>query len=65
MTHGCGVKSDSEPQIAPMLMTHEGDEYTKVTYSTQRATAGYKNKQAVGLSVCMSRQLSNIILLNA
>lgn len=39
-----------------------GDEYSEVTYSTQRAMAGDKHKQADGLSACVSGELLNIIL---
>lgn len=39
-----------------------GDEYSEVTYSTQRAMAGDKCKQADGLSACVSGELLNIIL---
>ena len=55
---------DVLPQIAPVLMTQEGDEYSEVTYSTQRAMAADKNKHAVGLSACVSRELLNIITHN-
>lgn len=47
-----------------MLMTQEGDEYSKVTYSTQRAMVADKNKHAVGLSACVSRELFSIIMHN-
>lgn len=51
-------------QIASVLMTQEGDEYSEVTYSPQRAMAADKNKHAVGLSACASRELLNIIIHN-
>lgn len=41
-----------------------GDEYSEVTYSTQRAMAEDKNKHAVGLAACVSRELLNIIMHN-
>lgn len=41
-----------------------GDEYSEVTYSTQRATARDENKHAVGLSACVSSELSDIIMHN-
>lgn len=41
-----------------------GDEYSEVTYSTQRAMAGDKNKHAVGLSACVLWELLNIIMRN-
>lgn len=55
---------DVLPQIASVSMTHEGDEYSKVTYSTQRAMAADKNKHAVGLSACVSSELFNVIMHN-
>lgn len=35
---------DVSPQIASVLMTQEGDEYSEVTYSTQRAMAAHKKQ---------------------
>ena len=42
------------PQIGDIVADMRSDEYSEVTYSTQRAMAGDKSKHVVGLSrVCV------------
>lgn len=63
--HGHGVKSEMFFTANCVSVDDiRGDEYSEVTYSTQRAMTGDRNKHAVGLSACVSRELLNIIMHN-